>query len=71
MNTQITIDHLTQLKLHGMVRAYQAVLSMPVQQQPTLSQFMANLAVLSGTLANNPILSRNRIHGDVREGLFQ
>ncbi len=44
MNTQITIDHLTQLKLHGMVRAYQAVLSMPVQQQPTLSQFMANLA---------------------------
>ena len=71
MNTQITIDHLTQLKLHGMVRAYQAVLSMPVQQQPTLSQFMANRAVLSGTLANNPILSRNRIHGDVREGLFQ
>lgn len=44
MNTQITIDHLTQLKLHGMARAYQAVLTMPVQQQPTLSQFMANLA---------------------------
>src|SRR5665647_164303 len=44
MNTQITIDHLTQLKLPGMVRAYQAVLTMPVQQQPTLSQFMANLA---------------------------
>ena len=44
MNTQITIDHLVQLKLHGMARAYQAVLTMPVQQQPTLSQFMANLA---------------------------
>ncbi len=44
MNTQITIDHLTQLKLPGMTRAYQAVLTMPVQQQPTLSQFMANLA---------------------------
>jgi len=44
MNTQITIDHLTQLKLPGMARAYQAVLTMPVQQQPTLSQFMANLA---------------------------
>lgn len=43
MNTQITFDHLAQLKLHGMARAYQAVLSMPVQQQPTLSQFMANL----------------------------
>ena len=27
-----------------MARAYQAVLTMPVQQQPTLSQFMANLA---------------------------
>ncbi len=44
MNTQITIDHLVQLKLHGMARAYQAVLTMPVQQHPTLSQFMANLA---------------------------
>jgi len=44
MNTQITIDHLTQLKLPGMARAYQAVLTMPVQQQPTLNQFMANLA---------------------------
>ena len=44
MNTQITIDHLAQLKLPGMARAYQAVLTMPVQQQPTLSQFMANLA---------------------------
>jgi len=44
MNTQITIDHLTQLKLYGMARAYQAVLSMPLQQQPNISQFMANLA---------------------------
>ena len=44
MNTQITIDNLVQLKLHGMARAYQAVLTMPVQQHPTLSQFMANLA---------------------------
>lgn len=44
MNTQITIDHLTQLKLPGMARAYQAVLTLPVQHQPTLSQFMANLA---------------------------
>ena len=44
MNTQITIDHLVQLKLHGMARAYQAMLTMPVQQHPTLSQFMANLA---------------------------
>jgi DNA replication protein DnaC len=44
MNTQITIDHLIQLKLPGMARAYQAVLTLPVQHQPTLSQFMANLA---------------------------
>jgi hypothetical protein len=44
MNTQITLDQLAQLKLHGMARAYQAVLTMPLQQQPTLSQFMANLA---------------------------
>ena len=43
MNTQIAIDHLTKLKLHGMARAYQAVLSMPVQDQPTINQFIARL----------------------------
>jgi DNA replication protein DnaC len=44
MNTQITIDKLEQMKLYGMSRAYQAILSMPVQDQPSLSQFMARLA---------------------------
>ena len=44
MNTQITLDHLVQLKLHGMSRAYQATLSMPLQDQPSLNQFMARLA---------------------------
>ena len=39
MNTQITMDHLGQLKLHGM-----AVLSMPVQDQPSINQFMALMA---------------------------
>lgn len=44
MNTQITLDHLSELKLDGMARAYQAVLSMPMQDQPSLNQFMARLA---------------------------
>jgi DNA replication protein DnaC len=44
MNTQITLDHLSELKLQGMSRAYQAVLSMPLQDQPSLNQFMARLA---------------------------
>ena len=44
MNTQITLDHLSELKLQGMARAYQAVLSMPAQDQPSLNQFMARLA---------------------------
>ncbi len=43
MNTQITIDQLDHLKLKGMSMAYQAVLSMPVQDQPDLNQFMARL----------------------------
>jgi len=43
MNTQITLDHLSELKLQGMARAYQAVLSMPVQDHPSLNQFMARL----------------------------
>lgn len=44
MNTQITLDHLAQLNLTGMARAYQAVLGLPVQNQPSLNQFMAKLA---------------------------
>ena len=43
MNTQITMDHLTQLKLDGMLKAYQAVLALPVQNQPSINQFMARL----------------------------
>ena len=43
MNTQIAIEQLEKLKLSGMSRAYQAVLSMPLQDQPSLSQFMARL----------------------------
>ena len=44
MNKQLTLDHLAQLKLDGMLQAYQAVLSMAVQNQPSLNQFMARLA---------------------------
>jgi len=44
MNTQVTLDHLEQLKLNGMAKAYQATLSLPVQNQPSLNQFMAQLA---------------------------
>ncbi|MFZ5431188.1 MAG: IS21-like element helper ATPase IstB [Bacteroidota bacterium] len=44
MNMQITLDQLSQLKLDGMARVYQAVLGLPVQNQPTLNQFMARLA---------------------------
>jgi len=43
MNTQITLDHLAQLKLTGMARAYQAVLGLPVQNQPGINQFMAEM----------------------------
>jgi DNA replication protein DnaC len=44
MNKQITLDHLAQLKLDGMLQAYQAVLAMPVQNQPSINQFIARLA---------------------------
>lgn len=44
MNTQITLDQLNQLKLHGMADAYQAVLSLPVQEQPSIHQFIARLS---------------------------
>ena len=44
MNTQMTLDRLAELKLHGMARAYEAVLSMPLQDQPSINQFIARLA---------------------------
>ncbi|MBN3034805.1 MAG: IS21-like element helper ATPase IstB [Bacteroidales bacterium] len=44
MNTQITLDQLKQLKLYGMADAYQAVLSLPVQEQPSIHQFIARLS---------------------------
>lgn len=43
MDTQTTFDQLTKLKLTGMARAYQSVLSMSVQDQPTINQLMARL----------------------------
>jgi len=44
MNTQITLELLTKLKLTGMVKAYQSLLSMPVHEQPSIDQWMGRLA---------------------------
>ncbi|HSA44656.1 MAG TPA: IS21-like element helper ATPase IstB [Bacteroidales bacterium] len=44
MNTQTTLEQLKQLKLIGMADAYQAVLSLPVQDQPSIHQFLARLS---------------------------
>lgn len=44
MNTQITLDQLKSLKLQGMADAYQAMLSLPLQDQPPVHQFIARLS---------------------------
>lgn len=44
MNTQETVDHLKQLKLKGMMQAYQSIITMPVHDQLTLHQAVARLA---------------------------
>ena len=44
MNTQETLSQLEKLKLYGMSKAYQGILAMPVQEQPSLHQFMARMA---------------------------
>ncbi len=43
MNTQATLEQLQQLKLHGMARSYEAVLSLPVNSQPEAHQLLAQL----------------------------
>lgn len=44
MNTQETVDQLKQLKLKGMMQAYQSLLSLPVHEQLSLHQAVARLA---------------------------
>ncbi len=44
MNTQITLDQLKKLRLTGMADAYQAMLSLPLQDQPPVHQFIARLS---------------------------
>lgn len=43
MNTQATLEQLRKLKLHGMARSYEAVLSLPVNSQPEAHQLLAQL----------------------------
>lgn len=44
MNTQNTIDLLAKLKLQGMARTYSTVLSMAIQDQPSMHQLIAQMA---------------------------
>jgi len=44
MNHQSTLDELSQLRLHGMADAYQAVIALPVQEQPSIHPFIARLS---------------------------
>lgn len=43
MNKQTTLDQLQDMKLGGMMRAYQAILSLPLHEQPTLDVAIARL----------------------------
>src|SRR4030042_6551677 len=44
MNKQATLDQLSEMKLHGMMRAYQAIISLSVHEQPSLDVAIARLA---------------------------
>lgn len=43
MNTQATLDQLRQLNLDGMARSYEAILALPVDQQPSAHQLLGQL----------------------------
>ena len=65
MNTQITLDKLKQMKLQGMADAYQAVLSLPVQEQPSIHQFITRLTEAEAqhrvNLKTQSLLSRSKL----------
>lgn len=44
MNREATLEQLRQLKLHGMARGYEAVMSLPVNNQPGAHELIAQLA---------------------------
>jgi DNA replication protein DnaC len=44
MNVQSTLDQLHQLKLHGMVKAYEAALALPIHEQLTSDVLIGRLA---------------------------
>ncbi len=44
MNTEQTVTQLQQLKLHGMAGRYEALLDLPVHQQPEAHALLAMLA---------------------------
>lgn len=44
MNVQVTVDQLRKLKLSGMAKAYEAVLSAPIQEQLTADLLIGRLA---------------------------
>jgi len=44
MNTEATLDQLKQLRLQGMARTYEAILSLPVNNQPQAHEMIAQLA---------------------------
>ena len=43
MNKQATLDQLQDMKLHGLMRAYQAIVSLPLHEQPSLDVAIARL----------------------------
>ena len=48
INTNATLEQLEQLKLHGMVQAYQGALALPSHEQPSAHELIARLAEAEG-----------------------
>lgn len=53
MNTQETILQLEELKLKGMAECYKALQTLPVNEWPTLDQFVAKLAEAETSIATS------------------
>lgn len=43
MNNQATLDRLRELKLTGMFQAFEALLQLPIHQQPPADELLAQL----------------------------
>lgn len=66
MNTQLTLDQLRTMKLHGMADAYQELLTLPVQEQPSADLMIGKLVDAEHAYRKEQTTRRHLLRSKIR-----